>query len=657
MVANASSKPMIITAKYVSVCKACGRQVEPGDRVEWVRGDKFVSHVQCTDAGRAHVAAVEASRAQEPKEDARPIPCPEGLEYRPFQVAGIQHALSLPEGVLIADEMGLGKSIETAGYANATEDAIRILVVCPASVKINWQRELEKWLVERVVRKFTLDMETGLVGMTHVKGAPEVCLFPLIGDVTIVSSAMLSKVPGYIHWDLLVVDEVQQFKNQKTARSEHLTAIRARSALVLALTGTPVPNKTIELFPILQLVAPEEWDPPGMGMRKVDGKKTYVPVGAGGGAGFFKFAKRYAGAHQEWVSKTKQVWIFDGASNLDELNEKLRTTCMVRRLKKDVLAELPPKERRIICLPSEDDKRFVDAENKALATVLKTSTLDEAAKAMSAVKVEFSGYSKARLDCAKAKVEQVVEHVATALDGGSEKVILFAHHHAVVDELCTQLAPYGVVVVTGDTRQGTGEGERQWAVDKFQSDLGTRVIVGSIGAMGVGLTLTASTHVVFAELPMRPDELSQAEDRAHRIGQLGSVLVDILVYDGSVDAHIARMLVAKQDVADMALDAETIKDISGRPVEAGGLSYAAAKQKAYEDAGLTPKECAQLLAKMQFLAGQCDGAVQQDGHGFSKFDAGIGHALAECKTLSPKQALCARKLATKYRRQLDGRPF
>src|ERR1700677_4295669 len=106
---NAVAKPMVITAKYVSICKACGRQVEPGDRVEWVRGDKFVSHVQCTDAGRAHVAAVAASRAEAPKADGVEIPCPEGLEYRPFQVAGIQHALSLPEGVLIADEMGLGK--------------------------------------------------------------------------------------------------------------------------------------------------------------------------------------------------------------------------------------------------------------------------------------------------------------------------------------------------------------------------------------------------------------------------------------------------------------------------------------------------------------------------------------------------------------------
>ena len=186
------------------------------------------------------------------------------------------------------------------------------------------------------------------------------------------------------------------------------------------------------------------------------------------------------------------------------------------------------------------------------------------------------------------------------------------------------------------------------------------MFIGSIGAAGVGITLTASSHVVFAELPLRPADMLQAEDRAHRIGQKGSVLIDVLVFDGSVDAHIAKMLVAKQDVADMALDDSTGLDVdlSGRATSpTGTLSYVAAREQAFRDAGLTQEECELLLKKMQFLAGQCDGAVREDGAGFSKFDAQIGHALAECKSFSPKQALCARKLAVKYRRQLEGRTF
>ena len=122
--------------------------------------------------------------------------------------------------------------------------------------------------MERTVRSFTLDPETCAVGMTHVRGAPEVTLFPVIGDVTVVSYGMLAKVPDYLAWDLLVVDEVQYVKNQRAQRSQSLTAIRAKSGLVLALTGTPIPNKPIELFPILQLVAPEAVGPAGDGDAK-----------------------------------------------------------------------------------------------------------------------------------------------------------------------------------------------------------------------------------------------------------------------------------------------------------------------------------------------------------------------------------------------------
>jgi hypothetical protein len=119
------------------------------------------------------------------------------------------------------------------------------------------------------------------------------------------------------------------------------------------------------------------------------------------------------------------------------------------------------------------------------------------------------------------------------------------------------------------------------------------------------------------------------------------------------------MLVAKQDVADMALDDDTglSADLSDRKVDTAALDYVAARRKAYEDAGLSEQECITLLAKMRYLASRCDGAVVEDGAGFSKFDSGIGHALAECKSFSPKQALCARKLAVKYRRQLDNRSW
>lgn len=638
---SSTVKPMVITAKYVSVCKTCGRQVEPGDRVEWVRGDKFVSHVQCTEAGKALVLAVAASRAETPKPSGVEVPCPEGLEYLPYQVAGIQFAMSCDEGCLLGDPPGLGKTIQAIGYVNASPMVKTVLVVCPASLRVNWEREWQRWSTRQ---DLTLAQ------------------FPTIGDVTIINYDVLGKLLS-LHpdrlWDLVIVDEAHYAKNPKAKRTQNLFALKR--AIVLALTGTPVPNKVIEVFPILQLVSPEAWDPPGTAMKKVDGKKTYVPVGAGGGAGFFKFAKHFAGAHEEWVSKTKKVWVFDGASNLNELNEKLRTTCMVRRLKEDVLKDLPPKTRSVICFPQEGFEDEITGEAKGLTAVLKAKTLDEAAAALTKCKVEFQDYSRVRHSLALAKCDLVREHIVSLLEGGVQKLVVFAHHHDVVERLSTELSPYGVVTMTSETpKEGSEQGTRQWAVDTFQSDPATRVIVGTIGTMGVGWTLTASEHVVFAELPLRPADLSQAEDRTHRIGQRGNVVSEILVFDGSVDAHIAKMLVAKQDVADMALDDDTglSVDLSERPqASTSSLSYVDARKKAYEDAGLSTEECKTLLAKMRYLARRCDGAVVEDGQGFSRFDAQIGHALAECKALSPKQALCARKLAVKYRRQLEGRTF
>jgi SWI/SNF-related matrix-associated actin-dependent regulator 1 of chromatin subfamily A len=669
---------MVITAKYASACKVCKRQVLPGDRVEWVRGDRDVTHVQCTSAGQTLALAVAESKAAEPlKSSDVNVPCPEGLEYLPYQVAGVQYAASREEGCLIADEMGLGKTVQGLGYTNACPSIKTVLVVCPASVRINWEREAQKWLVNRTVSRFEQNLETGVVEVVErADQAPTVEQFPLSGDVTVVNYDVLGKLvkawPSR-RWDLLILDEGHYAKNPKAARTKLVFELQARSEKTIILTGTPILNKPLELFTLLQLVAPKAWDPPGLAMRKSNGRKTYVPVGAGGGAGFFKYAKRYCNAHAEQIpskrwtdadgveQRTKNIWVFDGSSNLDELSEKLRSTCMVRRLKKDVLADLPAKRRTVVCFPkSREVEGLVDDETTALGHVLKATSLDEAVKALQTAKVGFADYSKSRHDLAVLKVPQVVEHVTGALEGGSEKVIVFTHHHDVTAALLSALQSYGVVTVTGEA----GQADRQNAVDTFQKDPGCRVFIGSIGAAGVGLTLTASSHVVFAELPLRPADLVQAEDRAHRIGQRGSVLVDILVFDGSVDAHIAQMLVDKQNVADLALDVDTglSTDVTGRElVASGALSYAevkaAARAKEYVDAGLTPEECTRLLRQMEFLASRCDGALAEDGAGFNKVDSSFGHALAECTSLSPKQALAARKLAVKYRRQLGTREW
>ena len=158
---------------------------------------------------------------------------------------------------------------------------------------------------------------------------------------------------------------------------------------------------------------------------------------------------------------------------------------------------------------------------------------------------------------ALAKLPQVIEHIKACLDSGVEKIIVWAHHTDVIEKLGNELSDYGTVRITGETSTHV----REEAVERFQTLPFMRVFIGSISAAGVGLTLTAAQHEVFAELMYNPSDMMQAEDRAHRIGQTGNLLIQIMVLEGSLDARMAEILVKKQETADRVLDGK--RNISG----------------------------------------------------------------------------------------------
>jgi SNF2 family DNA or RNA helicase len=610
---------MIITSKYAGRCNTCGKAIAVGDRVDWRREVRGASHATCTDFGRAVVQAQAASRATGATEttgatgamgvtsDIR-IPCPLGQSYLPYQRAGIVYAMQR-RGTLIADEMGLGKTVQAIGLINAMPDIHTVCVVCPASLKLNWKRECEKWLTRTA----------------SVEILPSTRKWQNDVTVHVINYDILSKLPSDSHYDLLIVDEAHYAKNTKAQRTKLLQALAKRCAHVVLLTGTPILNRPVELWTLLQMAAPEEWDPAGV----LKGKA----VGAGENAGFFRFAKRYCNARQEWVSRTKQVWLFDGATNLDELQERLRSTCMVRRLKADVLKDLPPKRRQVIELPSEKEWEEVDVDDDYQAAKVKLDSIG------------FEDFSRVRHEQAMSKVPAVIEHIQELLEN-TNKVVLFAHHKDVIDAIMTGLADARPVKLTGDESPA----ERQAAVDAFQNDQNVRVFIGSLKAAGVGLTLTAASTVVFAELDWTPATLTQAEDRCHRIGQTESVLVQHLVLAGTLDAKMARMVTEKQDIADAALDNEASYTNEGREeVE----TYETKRRHMLTETGLTEARVATIHASLRFLANRCDGAELEDGQGYNKLDANIGKSLAQQANLSPKQALMAEKMLTKYRRQLE----
>lgn len=573
----------------------------------------------------AKVAAVAASRASELKSDVV-LPVPDGLDYLPYQRAGIAYALSHND-VLIADEMGLGKTIQGIGILNADASLKRVLVVCPASLKLNWAREIEKWSV----RPLTVAIVNGQTNWT--------------ADVLIINYDILKKhhdALRMIKWDAMIVDEAHYAKNPKAQRTQELVGKNKKGGIEarrrIFLTGTPIVNRPIELWPLVEVL-----DPNGLGKK------------------FMSFALRYCGATRISIGGGRMAWDFSGATNLPELQQRLRESFMVRRLKMDVLKELPAKRRQIIELPNTDESEAaVDLENEQwelhedriaeLRAQVELARINDdmvqyaecSAALKAAVSVAFTGMSAFRHQTAVAKVPQVIAHLNDAI-AGSGKVIVFAHHLDVVQAL---MAAFGnaAVAVTGDVKVE----DRQKAVDRFQNDPDCTLFVGNIRAAGVGLTLTAASHVVFAELDWTPGNVSQAEDRAHRIGQVNSVLVQHLVLEGSLDAKMVRTIVEKQRTIDKALDRETPAGEIVAPVNMVTIS----DEELKESGGYSVAKIEAIHGCLKSLAARCDGAKSEDGAGFNKLDSRIGKSFAMQSWLSQRQAAYGMKLVNKYRKQL-----
>lgn len=548
---------------------------------------------------------------------------PEGLSYLPYQRVGIHWALQR-EGTLIGDDMGLGKTIQGIGVINNSE-ATRILIVCPKSLKLNWERELAKWL--------TRDLT---VGQVTTKEIPDT-------DILIVNYDILHKVDldGY-DWDLIIADELHKCKNRETIRSKAMYKLQATRRV--GLTGTPICNKPAELFPLIHWLDPQKFD------------------------NWWKYAQRYCGATKVSIGRDKTAWNFDGATNLEELQTELRSSLMIRRRKVDVLKELPAKRRSVVVIPSNGATKVVEAEMAAYEKY--RAQLEEALaeRDLAAAGNDGPGYreavqklfalnglmlqeiSKHRAEVALEKAPHVVEHIETVLEDNDDyKIVVMAHHKAVVDLLMERLAKYNPVKVTGSV----SERDRQAAVDSFQTDPKVQVFVGNILAAGVGLTLTAASHMVFAELDWVPGNVSQAEDRIHRYGQLNSVLIEHLVFNNSLDAKMAKTIVKKQELIDKALDDEVV---ATDPVLVPDEEPTVVQKAARAVVALTTQQVHAVQEALRILAGfDTDHAAAKNDIGFNRYDTRVGHSLARAHSLSEKQAALGYRLATKYQKQLPTR--
>jgi SWI/SNF-related matrix-associated actin-dependent regulator 1 of chromatin subfamily A len=430
---------------------------------------------------------------------------PKGLRYHKFQHWGIAYLVRrLRErgAALCADEQGLGKTIEAIGVANRLR-AEKVLVIAPASLRLNWLKELQKWHF----------WDSGIEVLLTGKDKPD----PKRSVVT--SYSLLDNLGDY-RPDLIIIDEAHylksygpHLKNYGTKRAKQIFGTGTKKwpgmmnqAHTLFLTGTPCPNRPDEIWPILFNAAPEAVD---------DMKyKAYV--------------ERFCETEHS-VCGTKVV----GAKRTEELSMRLRGSgFMLRRLKKDVLPELPPKINKIVTFsPNGKIRKILTQERNFSAQEIFKHGIPEG-----------SALPDIRREMGLAKLPLCVEYISNLLEGGVEKAIIFAHHIDVVAGLTEALDVYNPRMIIGSTATK----KRQANVEAFQSDLTVRLIIGN-KAMEEGHTLTAGADVVHAEPEWVPGQLDQRADRAHRIGQTKGVLIHYLVVEGSLDAKILGMAMSKSE--------------------------------------------------------------------------------------------------------------
>jgi hypothetical protein len=424
-----------------------------------------------------------------------------GGELKPFQRAGVRYLLE-QRRTFLSDEQGLGKTIEAIAALEADE-AYPAIVVCPASLKLNWMRELQRWLPDRAVQALS-----GGGGGASVADA----------EVTVVNYEIVAprlEALQALGPRALVLDESHYCKNpaaKRTRAVQRLATAVPDDGLILALSGTPVLNRPTELISQLRILG-----------RLGD-------FGSG-----VRFGERFRGADAHL-----------------RLHWHLRARCYVRRLKADVLPQLPAKTRAIVPVELDNEPEYRLAERDVVAW-LQSQPLDLReldAKVAAALRAErLVRLNALKLLAARGKLHAALGWIHDFCSSG-ERLVVFAHHQEIQHALLERF-PGALHILGSDT-----PGARDGALGAFQAPDGdgNQLIICSTEVAGHGLTLTRASNVVFLELEWTPAKHDQAEDRCHRIGQEDAVNASYLLAAGTIDETISTLLERKRAVIGAVTD-------------------------------------------------------------------------------------------------------
>ena len=434
------------------------------------------------------------------------------IQPYPYQLKGIARGLELKR-FMNCDEPGLGKTLQSIATINLA-DAFPCLVICPSSLKINWLREWEKFtdkkamiLTDKVRDTWTFFFQTGMhqVFIVNYESLKKYFVQRIkkaegwtLRDVEFRNSINLFKS--------VIIDESHRCKSASTQQAKFCKGICTGKEWIIELTGTPVVNRPKDLIPQLAI------------LNRMEDFGGYKP-----------FVNRYCSGQRE-------------ASNLKELNFNLWKYCMFRREKSLVLTDLPDKIRQVNTCEITNRKEYVDAERDLIMYLQKYKDADD-----EKIEKALRGEVMVRINIlrqisARGKVRDVIEFVKDFRENG-KKIILFCSLHEVVDQLKRYFPT--AVSVTGRDSQDV----KQRAVDAFQNNPKTDIIICSIKAAGVGLTLTASSNVAFVEFPWTYADCCQCEDRAHRIGQKDSVTCYYFLGRRTIDEKVYRIIQEKKNIA------------------------------------------------------------------------------------------------------------
>ena len=432
---------------------------------------------------------------------------PEGLQLYPFQKVAVAFAEMSKGRCLIGDEMGIGKTISAIGYAAINPQARPAIVVCPSNVKFNWKKEINKWLPDETVQV-----------ITSGKDEPE------LGDFIIVNYDLMAKMQEKLIKlvpRLVILDECHYIKNsgsknKPVKRTVATLALCRFTPKILALSGTAIASRPKEFFNTLNLMRPEQF------------------------ASFWDFAQRYCDPWHDGFG-----WNFDGASYTQELNERTRDLC-IRRLKSEVLPELPPKTRTFlpIHLSKKDRSPYDIAQEEWDRRIEEAYINGEKLPAGTMLNM----INDLRHICGQVKVNYAVDWITQYMTQTGKPIVVFTHHRDVLKRIAGKFK--NVQTISGDVNSK----KRQQIVEDFQAGKIDILVCNTIAAKE-GITLTRADTVLFIEREWVPTDEEQAEDRVYRIGQESdNVHAVYLSVAGTIDEHFDRVVEAKRQVVKAVLD-------------------------------------------------------------------------------------------------------